>query len=190
MTAHRTAGQLRALRELCALARTGLDVCDVLAAKGAEDDDRPRAWMISLERWTRGEESGPQLAARTRAMERARERELTADHKIPPPATLAQGLFGDALHWIADARADLTRNPGHTKHHVERVCAHLATALSAVTGDAEEAARAQVDEWRRRHRVAVAAEETERERAALTAKLKDDKAAAELVLGTAQEMGR
>lgn len=65
--------------------------------------------------------------------------------------------------------------------------------LSGLVGRKSEefaARRARVDDWRRRHRVAVAAEEAERERAALAAKMKGDKAAAELVLGTAQEMGR
>lgn len=68
MTAHRTAGQLRALRELCALARTALSICDLLAERGAEESDAPRLWLLSLERWTRGEETGPQLGATTRAL--------------------------------------------------------------------------------------------------------------------------
>lgn len=181
MTRRLTDGQRAARRELCALARTALDVCDVAAAKGAEADDRARAWLLSMERWARGEETGPMLAARTRAMEAWRDAVVAA---LP-----TGDLWGDALHWLADAREDMAKHPTH-RHHVERVCAHLATALRTLTGDAEDAARARVDDWRRRHRVAVAAEETERERAALTAKLKDDKAAAELVLGTAQETGR
>ena len=178
MTARLTDGQRASRRELCALARTALDVCDVIAAKGLEADDRPRAWLLSMERWARGEETGPMLAARTRAMEAWRDATFRTVHP-----------WGDALHWLADARDDMTKHPTH-RHHVERVCGHIAAALRALTGDAEDAARARVDDWRRRHRVAVAAEETERERAALAAKLKDDKAAAELVLGTAQETGR
>lgn len=173
MTARLTDGQRAARRELCALARTALDVCDVAAAKGLEDDDRPRAWLLTMERWARGEETGALLAGRTRAMKVTRD-----DHPLD-----------DALYFLADARDDMTKHPTH-RHHVERVCGHIAAALRALTGDAEDAARAQVDDWRRRHRVAVAAEETERERAALAAKMKGDKAAAELVLGTAQEMGR
>lgn len=179
MTRRLTDGQRAARRELCALARTALDVCDVAAAKGLEDDDRPRAWLLTMERWARGEETGALLAGRTRAMKEWLLGNVTRDdHPLD-----------DALYFLTDAREDMTKHPTH-RHHVERVCGHIAAALRALTGDAEDAARARVDDWRRRHRVAVAAEETERERAALTAKLKDDKAAAELVLGTAQETGR
>jgi len=181
MTRRLTDGQRAARRELCALARTALDVCDVAAAKGVEADDRPRRYLNGLVWWSRGEMTGPQLAALTRAMEEWRDAVVAALPTGDP--------WDDALHWIADAREDMAKHPTHM-HHVERVCVHLATALRALTGDAGDAARAQVDDWRRRHRVAVAAEETERERAALAAKMKGDKAAAELVLGTAQEMGR
>ena len=179
MTRRLTDGQRAARRELCALARTALDVCDVAAAKGLEADDRPRAWLLSVERWARGEESGPMLAARTRAMEAWRDATFrTVD------------LWGDALHWLDDAREDVARHPTHAAMHASRVSGHLAAALSALTGDSGDAAMARVVAWRFAHRKAIASEETERERAALAARLRDDKAAAELVLGTAQEMGR
>ncbi len=47
MTRRLTDGQRAARRELCALARTALDVCDVAAAKGVEADDRPRRSTVS-----------------------------------------------------------------------------------------------------------------------------------------------
>lgn len=125
----RTIGQQRAVVELRALARTALMVCDVIAARGEEADDRGRNYLNALVRWTIGEEEPAQLAAATRAMERAREREFTADHKIPPPSTVMEDVFGDALHWSARASANIMRNPGH-EHHTARVCRCLAAALS------------------------------------------------------------
>lgn len=64
-----TIGQQRALVELRALARTALVVCDALAARGEESDDRPRRYLDALVRWTLGEERPAHLAAATRAME-------------------------------------------------------------------------------------------------------------------------
>lgn len=187
MTRRLTDGQRAARRELCALARTALDVCDAVAAKGAEDDDRPRAWLLSMERWARGEEAGAQLAARTRAM-KAWLRSGAVSMWLRPCTRATP--WGDALHWLDDAREDAAKHPTHAAMHASRVSGHLAAALSALTGDSGDAAMARVVAWRFAHRKAIAREETERERAALAARLKGDKAAAELVLGTAQEMGR
>lgn len=52
-----TIGQQRALVELRALARTALMVCDALAARGEESDDRPRRYLDALVRLTRDEDS-------------------------------------------------------------------------------------------------------------------------------------
>lgn len=183
MTRRLTDGQRAARRELCALARTALDVCDVAAAKGAEDDDRPRAWLLSMERWARGEETGARLAVATNAL-----RVWCVSSCVTPPPAVVE--WARACSALDDAREDAAKHPTHITQHSQYVARSLVTALRLLTGDAEDAARAQVAEWRRRHREAIAREETERERAALTAKLKDDKAAAELVLGTAQETGR
>ena len=74
MTAHRTAGQLRALRELCALARTGLDVCDLLAERGAEESPTPRgcASAADVEAYVaqeRQEQLGASIRARREALD-------------------------------------------------------------------------------------------------------------------------
>ena len=175
MTAHRTAGQLRALRELCALARVGLDVADVIAARGEESDDRPRAWLLSLERWCRGEETGPQLAARTRAMETWRAAVVAALPTGDP--------WADALHWLADARADMTRNPGHTEH-TSRVCRSLADALLAHGSESPAAAHAIITRAVAAHRRAIGEEWAQAMTAARLRQAKADKVTAERALGT------
>ncbi len=192
MTAHRTAGQLRALRELCALARTGLDVADVLAARGAEDSDVPRNYLLSLERWARGEESGPKLAARTRAM-RAWSAALrkswdavmdaTPKGQLWPPMPPVQS-WCRALHCLDDARDDLSRNPGHDTRHSKNAAANFAFVLMTFAGEPAEAAKARVAAMLDRHRKAVG---EERARAAADARLrqaKADKVTAERALGT------
>ena len=68
MTTRITEGQRRARWELAALARTGIDVCDLLASRAEENSDAPRHYLATLDRWTRGEEAGAVLAARTRAV--------------------------------------------------------------------------------------------------------------------------
>lgn len=178
-----TIGQQRALVEMRALARTALMVCDALAARGEESDDRPRRYLDALVRWTLGEEKPAHLAAATRAMEEARSRAFTADHKIPPPSTPTEGVFGDALHWISDARADLMRNPGHA-HHSPRVCRCLADALARITGDPHDAAKARVAAWLDGHRRAVTVEWATAQRAATVRQAKADKVTAERALGT------
>lgn len=40
----------------------------MIAQRGEEDDDRPRLWLATFARWARSEETGAQLAARTRAL--------------------------------------------------------------------------------------------------------------------------
>lgn len=181
MTAHRTAGQLRALRELCALARTGLEVCDVIATRGEETDDRPRQWLTSLERWSRGEETGPQLAARTRAMEAWRDAVFVALPKPVSPGTTDK--WCDALHWLSDARADLMRNPGHD-HHIDRVAWHTIRALATATGDEPAAAEAWFFATHARHRKAIGEECARAEAAARLRQAKADKVTAERALGT------
>lgn len=184
MTARLTDGQRAARRELCALARTALDVCDVAAAKGLEDDDRPRAWLLTMERWARGEETGALLAVATNALR------VWCVSACVAPSRPTVVEWARACSALDDARLDAAKHPTHITSHSQHVTRSLATALRLLTGDSGDAAMAQVAEWRRRHREAIAREETERERAALAEKLKGDKAAAELVLGTAQEMGR
>ena len=175
MTAHRTAGQLRALRELCALARTGLEVCDVIAARGEETDDRPRAWLLSLERWTRGEETGPQLASRTRAMETWRAAVVAALPTGDP--------WADALHWLADARVDMTKHPTHIFHSA-RVTNHLAVAVAAIAGESDEAAQYRVKVMLDRHRKAIGEECARAEADARLRQARADKVTAEQALGT------
>ena len=182
MTAHRTAGQLLALRELCALARTATDVCDELQRRGAEESDAPRLWLLSLERWTRGEETGPQLAARTRAMETWREAVFAALPKPAHPNTRATS-WGDALHWLSDARADMARNPGH-RHHVARVVGLLTVTVWVATKETTEEAEARVANLLDAHVRGVHAEWVASERAAMLRQAKADKAAAERALGT------
>jgi hypothetical protein len=177
MTAHRTAGQLRALRELRALALTALDVADVIAARGEESDDRARAYLNALARWTLGEETGAQLGARTRAVKtwRINVRGFHGDDGV--------AAFAMALHYLDDARDDMLRNPGHD-HHAPRVCRHLIAALSLLTGDPLTAADARVWSWCNAHRRAVGEECARAQRDAALRQAKADKIEAERALGT------
>ena len=177
----RTDGQLRAMRELCALARVGLDVADVIAARGEESDDRPRAWLLSLERWCRGEETGPQLAARTRAMEVWRDAVFAKPRGPKEPVDVDP--WGLALHWLSDARVDLVRNPGHRGHHVLVVDA-AARTLRRVDGETIDASVARVAAMLDRHRKAVGEECARAEVAARLTQAKADKITAERALGT------
>ena len=181
MTAHRTAGQLRALRELCALARTGLEICDVLAARGEESDDRPRAWLTSLERWARGEETPAQLAAATRAVEEWRWPKGVTDGTLHAGAL---AYWCGAIGLLIDAREDMAKHPTHTPPHAARVCQHFAATLRLATGDAAEAAKANVAAMLNRHRLAIGEESARAERAAMLRQAKADKVTAERALGT------
>lgn len=156
MTARRTAGQLRALRELCAIARTGLEIADLIAAAGHETDDRPRNYLLSLERWTRGEESGPKLAARTRALN-AWQPGAFGDDKDPARFGRWQWSWAMALGWLDDARGDLMRNPGHG-WHTGRVCEQFASTIIKVAGEPTDAAKARVAAMLDAHRRRIAGE--------------------------------
>ena len=180
MTAHRTAGQLRALRELCALARTGLDVADVIAARGGESDDRPRLWLTSLERWSRGKETPAQLAAATRAMKAWRD----GVHGPGRESTGPIAAWSMAAHYLADAREDMAKHPTHTTPHAARVCQHFAATLRLATGDGADAAKANVAAMLDRHRKAVGEECARAEADARLRQAKADKVTAERALGT------
>lgn len=175
MTAHRTAGQMRALRELCALARTGLEVCDVIAARGAEDSDAPRNYLLSLERWARSEESGPKLAARTRALN-AWQPAAFGDDKDPARFGRWQWSWAMTLAWLDDARGDLMRNPGHS-WHTGRVCEQFASTIIKVAGEPADAAKARVAAMLDAHRARVAGEWATAPRAPTARRAKADKRA-------------
>ena len=178
-----TAGQKRALRELCALARTALDVCEMLAARGEEHDDRPRLWLLALERWTRGVETGPQLAARTRAMN-AWADTVSGDVSILGPShETALHAWWLSCVWLSDARVDLMKNPGHD-HHSPRVCRNLVDTLVRLNGLLHEAVRSVVAEMLRGHRERIAGEWATVMREGSAARAKADKVTAERALGT------
>ena len=176
---HRTKGQQRALRELCALARTALEVCDMIAERSEENDDRPRLYLVTFERWTRGEETGAQLAARTRALN-AWGASLTKGASRGETAWL---IFKSALAWLVDAREDLMKNPGHN-WHIGRVASHLASTLDALTRNEPGAAAHRVKLMLTKHAADVAREWATTMRAVSDARAKSDKTAAERALGT------
>ena len=178
-----TAGQKRALWELCALARTALDVCDMLAARGEEHDDRPRLWLLALERWTRDAETGPQLAAATRAMGAWAKTVSGGASVLGPSPETAQHAWWLSCAWLADARVDLLKNPGHG-HHTPRVCGHLADTIMRAEGQPYDAARAMVVRMLREERERVAGEWAAVMREASAARAKADKITAERALGT------
>ena len=180
MTAHRTAGQLRALRELCALARTGLDVADAIAAAGQESDDRPRQWLTSLERWARGEETPAQLAAATRAVEEWRWPKGVTDGTLHAGAL---AYWCGAIGLLIDARADMTKHPTHIFHSA-RVTKHLAVAVAACAGESDEAAQYRVKVMLGAHADAIGEESARAEVAARLRQAKADKVVAERALGT------
>jgi hypothetical protein len=176
---HKTRGQKRALRELCALARTALEVCDMIADGGEESDDRPRLYLVTFERWTRGEETGAQLAARTRALN-AWGASLTKGASRGETAWL---IFKSALAWLVDAREDLMKNPGHN-WHVGRVASHLASTLDALTGNGREAETHRVRLMLAKHTADVVRSWATAMREVSGARAKNDKTAAERALGT------
>ena len=180
MTAHRTAGQLRALRELCALARTALDVADAIAARGEESDDRPRQWLTSLERWSRGEETPAQLAAATRAVEEWRWPKGVTDGPLHAGAL---AYWCGAIGFLIDARADMTKHPTHIFHSA-RVTKHLAVAVAAIAGESDEAAQYRVKVMLSAHADAVGEECARADSDAGLRQAKADKITAERALGT------
>lgn len=182
MTAHRTAGQLRALRELCALARTGIEVCEVIAARGGEDSDAPRNYLLSMERWTREEESGPKLAARTRALNVWQPGAFGADND---PARFGrwQWSWAMALGWLDDARGDLMRNPGHGWHS-PRVCEQFVSTIVKIASEPADAAKARVAAMLEAHRGRVIADGAAARYEATKRRAKADKVTAERALGT------
>ena len=178
-----TAGQKRALRELCALTRTALGVCEMIAARGEEHDDRPRLWLLALERWTRGAETGPQLAAATRAMGAWAKTVSGGASVLGPSPETAQHAWWLSCAWLADARVDLLKNPGHG-HHTPRVCGHLADTIMRAEGQPCDAARAMVVRMLREERERVAGEWAAVMREASAARAKADKVTAERARGT------
>lgn len=177
MATHRTAGQLRARRELCALARTGLEVCDVLAARGEETSDVPRLWLTSLERWSRGEEAPAQLAAATRAVEEWRWPKGVTDGTLHAGAL---AYWCGAIGLLIDARADMTKHPTHT-FHTARVLRQLSDVLVSDTREADDARVAAMLD---RHRRAIGEECARAEADARLRQAKADKVTAERALGT------
>lgn len=179
MTAHRTTGQQRALRELLALALTATDVCEMIAQGGEEDDDRPRLWLTTFARWARSEETGAQLAAKTRALNAWGDSLMKGDSR----GERVRMLFRGALAWLIDAREDMMKNPGHN-WHVGRVSLRLANTLAALTFNEPEAESQRVKLMLAKHASDVASEWATVMRAADGARAKNDKAAAEQALGT------
>ena len=177
--AHKTRGQKRALRDLCALARTALDVCEMIAQGGEESDDRPRLYLVAFERWTRGEEAGAQLAARTRALN-AWGASLTKGDSRGETTRL---IFKSTLAWLIDAREDLMKNPGH-KWHVGRVSSHLANTLASLTSNGHDAETHRVKLMLAKHTSDVASEWATVMRAVDGARAETDKVAAEQAIGT------
>jgi hypothetical protein len=176
---HKTRGQKRALRELCALARTALEVCDMIADGGEENDDRPRLYLATFERWTRGEETGAQLAARTRALN-VWGASLTRGVSRGETVRL---IFNSALAWLIDAREDMMKNPGHN-WHVGRVLSHLASTLTALTRNEPEAETHRVKLMFAKHTADVVRSWATAMREVSDARAMVDKEAAERALGT------
>ena len=177
----RTIGQQRAVVELRALARTALTVCDVIAARSEETDGRGRRYLDALVRWTLGEEKPAHLAAATRAMEAWRDEVFES---LPKPMTVGDGgVWGDALHWLSDARADLMRNPGH-EHHTARVCRCLADTLQRYDGETFDAGRARIAAALAVERKRATAEGIDALANARRVQAKADRVTAEEALGT------
>jgi hypothetical protein len=167
-----TFGQARAKHELAALARILLALLDVLIARNVESDDRVRNYLLALDRWTRGEETGPRLGAATRAVGSL----TTSDDETTR-------CFALACHWLADAREDTRKNPGHRHAHTRRVMLHIVDVVECVHGDSLSAgirAAQMLAEQRR----TVDREWIERAHAAKIAQAKRDRVTAEIALGT------
>ncbi len=142
-----------------------------------------RDYLATLDRWTRGEESGAVLAARTRAVN-AWGGSLTKDDMIDAShASHAPFALYLALSWLIDSRVDLMANPGH-KHHTPRVAKSFARVVEALTGDPRDAAETMVLRWLDHHRAQVAGEAADARRSASLAQAKTAKMAAEQALGT------
>ncbi len=174
MTAHRTKGQQRALRELLALALTATDFCEMIAQAGEESDDRPREWLTTFARWARSEETGAQLAARTRALNAWGDSLTKGDSR----GDQARLLFRSALAWLIDAREDLLKNPGHS-WHTGRVCHHLAATIVPITSDPMDVAAERVRRCLDAHRAKIAVEWPMVRQRKAAARRKTDNVAAE-----------
>lgn len=178
----RTIGQQRALTELRALARTALMVCDALAARGEESDDRPRRYLDALVRWTLGEEKPAHLAAATRAMETWRGEVFDA---LPKPVSPYESdKWGDALHRLSDMRADTQRNPGHLPRQKELSERCLIRVIMQRMSEPRAAADAQVVATLAVERKRATAEAVDALANARRAQAKADKVTAEEALGT------
>ncbi len=146
----------RARRDLAALARVGIDVCNILATRGEENHDAPRHYLARLDLWTVGEESGATLAARTRAVN-AWGGSLTKGQSSGETARLI--LFA-ALAWIADYRAAVAAGRDATTIG-ECVVRRFAMVVQCVEGGELESAEQRVRTMLEERRVAATADASE-----------------------------
>lgn len=169
-----TPARAHALRVLWALAATALDVIDLRAAAGVDEtDDRPRLWLLTLQRWTLGEATPAELSTATLAVLDWR----NVAEKI------GESAWTWAIYCLRDARADLARHPSHVGRHVARTGQALVEATPG--DDAETRVRVTViyaDHLRTAERRWVEATAAARLRQA-----REDCRAAELALGTVRE---
>lgn len=140
-------------REFCAIVRTALDVCDAISAAGQEEDDRPRVYLESLERWSRGQEGGRHLAWKTRGMlawaTAARKR-----HAEGAAAETTDRALASALYFLQDGRGSLGSPAGDrllrkAYDAFEHLTAH-------VMGDGYAPSFARMRAWYERRRREVA----------------------------------
>lgn len=183
-----TLGQRRARADVQALARTALDVCDILASEaGYEPSDAPRNYLLTVERWCAGSDTAEDrnLSAPTAAMRRWGRATDTPDCA---PEVLQWIL---ALRWLFDARRDYTEHPTHA-HHVPQVLGRLGLVIAIVHGESDAAGRTIAVGLYKQHRIDVAKSAAQVTRAVQASRAKIDKAEAERLMGTlpGMETGR
>lgn len=123
--------------KIAALARTALSVCDEIARLGREDDDRPRMWLLAVDRWGMGAEV-PELAALTRAMTQWMETRAVLALRHP------LSTWGTVLFRLDDARKDVAKHVTHVDDHEDRVTFACERVLVELAGETMGAAHARV----------------------------------------------
>lgn len=118
-----------------------LAALDVLAARGLESSDVPRAWFAEMRRWARGEARPSQIAPRTR--------DLTAlwiESGRHWAARLNNPLYG--MHHVATSvrRCRSAWRRGHVVDFDDAL-RRTADVLSVATGDPVPACQARVRAW-------------------------------------------
>ncbi len=124
-----------------AMCSAALRAADFLAARGLEDNDETRSWLMATLRWARGEPNHREMQPLTRALRRYIERmERSPVFPMPPAYVLALLCYED----IRDARSALVRGLYEPR---DSVIPRVAAVVWYAGAESREAAQGMVKEW-------------------------------------------